>query len=145
MEKFLFNPIVLGAFGIAMAIGLLIIGITIILFRFLRKRIAQDILGMPAPGGPDTETWPYRSVGQNQGLPLQCPWPCQEHKGMIDRIGGVEGELNTVEGRQKVLREETLPEKYPTRREHEACQSDRKKHEGELFSRVGKLEQKIGN
>jgi hypothetical protein len=141
MEKFLFNPIVLVAFGLAMAVGLLIIGITIILFRFLRKRIAQDILGMPAPGGPDTETWPFRT---SAGIPVQCPWPCQEHKGMIDRIGGMEGELNTVEGRQKTLREETLPEKYPTRREHEDCKQDRKKHESELYSRVGKLEQKAG-
>lgn len=142
MEKFLFNPIVLGAFGVSMAVGLLIIGITIVLFKFLRKRIAQDILGMPVPGGPDSETWPYRNALGGVGVPIKCPWPCNEHKALVDRIGGVDGELDAVEGRQKSLREDVLPEKYVSRRDHEACKKDRKAHEGELFSRVGALERK---
>jgi hypothetical protein len=130
----------MGAFGATMAVGLLIIGITVVLFRFLRKRIAEDILGMPAPGGPDSETWPYR----NAGIPIKCPWPCNEHKALVERIGGMDGELDEVEGRQKSLREDVLPEKYVARREYEACQKDRKSHEGELFSRVGALERKQG-
>lgn len=140
MDKLLLNPYVLAAFGATMAIGLLIIGITVVLFRFLRKRIAEDILGMPAPGGPDSETWPYRSLGP----PKNCPWPCNEHKALVERVGGLDGELCEVEGRQKSLREEILPEKYPSRREYEACQKDRKSHETELFGRVGALERKVG-
>jgi hypothetical protein len=54
----------------------------------------------------------------------------------------MDGELGEVEGRQKSLREDVLPEKYVARREYEACQKDRKSHEGELFSRVGALERK---
>jgi len=140
VDKLFLNPYVMGAFGATMAVGLLIIGITVVLFRFLRKRIAEDILGMPAPGGPDSETWPYR----NAGIPIKCPWPCNEHKALVERIGGMDGELDEVEGRQKSLREDVLPEKYVARREYEACQKDRKSHEGELFSRVGALERKQG-
>lgn len=135
IEKFLFNPIVLGAFGVAMAVGLLIIGITIVLFKFLRKRIAQDILGMPAPGGPDSETWPYRTLVSGQ-----CTALCQEHKGVVERLVGVDGELNEIENRQKTLREDLLPDKYVTRREHDTCKHDRQSHETELFNRVGILE-----
>ncbi len=138
MEKLLLNPYVLVAFGSTMAIGLLILGITVVLFKFLRKRIAEDILGMPAPGAPDSETWPYRNVR----LPIKCPWPCNEHKALVERIGGMDGELDEVEGRQKTLREDVLPEKYVSRREHDACKKDRQSHEGELFSRVGALERK---
>src|SRR4030042_3559939 len=140
MEKLLLNPYVMGAFGATMAIGLLILGITLVLFRFLRKRIAEDILGMPAPGEPDSETWPYRSIGP----PKNCPWPCNEHKALVERVGGMDGELGEVEGRQKSLREDVLPEKYVARREYEACQKDRKSLEGKLFSRVGALERKQG-
>lgn len=59
-------------------------------------------------------------------------------------------EVDSLQGRQKTLREETLPsmsDKFVTRREHEACRNeheacrnDRKSHEGELFKRVGALE-----
>jgi len=138
VEKLLLSPYVLVAFGAVMAIGLLVLGITIVLFKFLRKRIAEDILGMPAPGSPDSETWPYRSAG----MPVKCPWPCNEHKALVERVGGMDGELDEIEGRQKSLREEILPEKYPSRREYEACQKDRKSHETELFNRVGALERK---
>lgn len=151
IEKFLFHPIVLGGFGVAMAIGLLIIGITIVLFKFLRKRIAEDILGMPAPGDPDSETWPYRNALGGKGVPIKCPWPCNEHKSLVDKLGGLDGELDQVEGRQKTLREDVLPEKYVGRREyegcrkeHENCQRDRKSHESELFGRVATLEQRVG-
>jgi hypothetical protein len=139
LEKFLFHPIVLGAFGTAMAVGLLIIGITLVIFKFLRKRIAQDILGMPA-GSPDSETWPYR----NALSPIQCPFPCNEHKALADKLGELDGGLDDVEGRQKSLREDVLPDKYVSRRDHEACQKDRKSHETELFGRVGALEQRMG-
>ena len=144
MDKLLLNPYVLAAFGATMALGLLILGITLVLFRFLRKRIAEDILGMPAPGAPDSETWPYRNALGGVGAPIKCPWPCNEHKALVERIGGMDGELGEVEGRQKSLREDVLPEKYVARREYEACQKDRKSHEGELFSRVGALERKQG-
>ena len=130
----------MAAFGATMAIGLLILGITLVLFKFLRKRIAEDILGMPPAGSPDSETWPYRSLG----LPVKCPWPCNEHKALVERIGGMDGELCEVEGRQKSLREDVLPEKYVARREYESCQKDRKSHETELFGRVGALERKQG-
>jgi len=142
MEKLLLNPYVLGAFGATMALGLLILGITLVLFRFLRKRIAEDILGMPAPGGPDSEAWPYRNALGVVGASMKCPWPCSEHKALVDRIGGMDAELGEVEGRQKSLREDVLPEKYVARREYETCQKDRKAHESELFSRVGALERK---
>jgi hypothetical protein len=144
VDKLFLNPYVMAAFGATMAIGLLILGITLVLFKFLRKRIAEDILGMPAPGGPDSETWPYRNALGGKGVPIQCPWPCNEHKAMVDRVGDLDSELDTIEGRQKLLREEILPEKYPSRREYEACQRDRKAHEGELFNRVGALERKEG-
>jgi len=142
MEKLFLNPYVMAAFGVTMAIGLLILGITLVLFRFLRKRIAQDILGMPAPGGPDSETWPYRNALGGVGVPIKCPWPCNEHKALVDRVGGVGCELGEIETRQKTLREELLPEKYVTRREHDTCKHDRQSHESELFSRVGALERK---
>lgn len=141
IEKFLFHPIVLGAFGVAMAMGLLIIGITIVLFKVLRKRIAQEIMDLPAPGGPDSETW-QNTFGV---LPAKCPWPCQDHKAMVDKIGCIDHDLEQATGRQKTLREEILPDKFPSRREFDSCQRDRKKHEGELFSRVGALERKQGS
>lgn len=138
MEKIIANPYFLGAFGATSALGLLVLGITFVLFRFLRKRIAEDILGMPAPGGPDADAWPYR------GATGRCPIPCAEHKSVMERIGYLDNELDDVEVRQKDLREDTLPDKYVTRREHESCKKDRQSHEGELFSRVGALERKGG-
>ena len=144
MDKLFLNPYVMGAFGATMAVGLLILGITLVIFKFLRKRIAEDILGMPAPGGPDSETWPYRNALGGKGVPIKCPWPCNEHKALVDKLGGLDGELDEVEGRQKTLREDVLPEKYVGRREYESCQKDRKAHETELFGRVGALERKQG-
>lgn len=138
LEKFLFHPIVLGAFGTAMAVGLLIIGITLVIFKFLRKKIAADILGMPPAGSPDSETWPYR----NELGPIKCPFPCSEHKAMVDKVEGMDGDLEIVTGRQKTLREDVLPEKFVSRRDYETCQKDRKAHETELFNRVGALERK---
>lgn len=135
MEKLLLNPYVMGAFGATMALGILVLGITLVLFRFLRKRIAEDILGMPPPGGPDSEKWPYRP-----GSPGQCTALCQEHKSVVDRLGVVDDELCQTKNRQKTLREDLLPDKYVTRREHDTCKHDRQTHEGELFSRVGALE-----
>src|SRR5665647_1989328 len=58
MEKLFLNPYVMGAFGATMEIGLLILGITLVLFRFLRERRAEDSLGMPARGGPDSDNRP---------------------------------------------------------------------------------------
>lgn len=142
LEKFLFHPIVLGAFGTAMAVGLLIIGITLFLFKFLRKRIAADILGMPPAGSPESETWPYRNVlGPGS---VQCPFPCSEHKAMLEKVEGMDDDLDEAKSRQKSLREDVLPEKFVSRRDHESCKKDRQSHESELFSRVGALERKQG-
>jgi hypothetical protein len=123
-----------------MALGLLICGITLVLFRFLRKRIAEEILGSPAPGGPDDP----RPM-------IKCPWPCQAHAQVIAQLKAQGGELTEVEGRQKVLREEILPERYvrvkdldSCKSEHDKCQNDRKLNEANLFGRVSKLEQKVG-
>jgi hypothetical protein len=145
MDKILLNPIFLVAFAAFLALGFLVLIITLFIFKFLRKRIAQDILGMPPPGSPDSETWPYRQVAEAVHPAPVCPWPCPEHKGVVDRLGLMDTEINTVEGRQKILREEILPElpdRFVTRREYDSCKKDRKVNEGELFNRVGNLERK---
>jgi hypothetical protein len=135
MESVLTSPYFLGFFGATVGFGLLVLGVTYFLFRFLRKRIAEDIMGMPAPGGPDD----LRLLS-----PAKCPWPCQEHKSVVDRLYELNVELDVIEIRQKSLREETLPERYVARRDYEACKASREKHEDELFNRVGTLERKPG-
>lgn len=134
------NPIFLGALGVAVGVGIVVVIVTAVLFKFLRKKIAEEILGSPAPGGPDDP----RPI-------MKCPWPCQAHAAVMAALTAQGGELDEVEGRQKVLREETLPEKYVRlkdldgcRAEHDKCQGDRKQNETNLFSRVSKLEQKVG-
>jgi hypothetical protein len=136
VEAILTSPYFMGFFGATMGFGLLVLAVTYFLFKFLRKRIAEDIIGMPAPGGPDDT----RSFFP----PAKCPWPCQEHKAMVERLGAFNSELDIVEVRQKKLREEDLPEKYVLRRDYDSCKKDRQSHETELFTRVGALERAKG-
>lgn len=70
--------------------------------------------------------------------------------GLKHELESLGSEVDTLQGRQKTLREETIPsmpDRFITRREHEACRAeheacrtDRKSHENELFNRVGSLE-----
>ena len=137
LEKFLFHPIVLAAFGTAMAVGLLVIGITFLLFKFLQKRLSKVLGSRSKVKCPNQGTLP-------QYPPIKCPFPCSEHKAMVDKVEGMDGDLEIVTGRQKTLREDVLPEKFVPRRDYETCQKDRKAHETELFSRVGALEREQG-
>jgi hypothetical protein len=139
-EGVLANPVFLVSVGVTVGVGFVVVVITAFLFRFLRKKIAQEIIGEPAPGGPD-----------DKHTLLKCPWPCQAHAAVIAGLKAQGIELDDVEARQKVLREETLPEKYlrvkdleGCRAEHDKCQGDRKQNEANLFGRVSKLEQKVG-
>jgi len=139
-EVVLSNPIFLGAVGVSVGVGLVVVLITAVLFKFLRKKIAEEILGIPVPGGPDGASTMFK-----------CPWPCQAHASVVAALAAQEGGLTEVESRQKILREETLPEKYlrvkdleGCKTEHDKCQDDRKKNEANLFGRVSNLEQKVG-
>lgn len=139
-DSIVMNPIFLGALGVSIGVGIVVTLIAAVLFKFLRKKIAEEIIGLPAPGGPDDP----RVIGK-------CPWPCQAHSQIVAALAAQGTELVEVEDRQKVLREETLPERYVRNKdllgckaEQDKCQGDRKENERNLFSRVSQLEKSVG-
>lgn len=59
----------------------------------------------------------------------------------------VDGEVEVITGRQKVLREEILPEKFVPvslcRREHDRCVKDREKAEDALWTRINQVNDRV--